>query len=213
MHDVLGLSLFPEGEIDGVAFLLLSVEVVARGVDDVLEVAAREAAVVVYVVVLRHVEIDAALALVGEAVGHDLLHQFNLLDDVSRGVGLDAGRQHVQRLHGAVVAVLVILHHLHRLQLLQTGLLGYLVLAFVGVVFQMAHVGDVAHIAHLVAQMLEVAEQHIERDGRTGVAQMSVAIHRRAAYIHAHMTFVEGAEEFLRTRQRVINKQLVIHNT
>ena len=126
---------------------------------------------------------------------------------------LDAGRQHVQRLHSLVVAVFVVLHHLHRLQLLQPCLLGYLVLPLVGIVLQMAHVRDVADIAHLVAQVLQIAEQHVECDGRPSVPQMGVAIDRRTAYIHAHMAFVKGFEKFFATRQRIINKQFVIHHT
>ena len=118
----------------------------------------------VVAVILLDVEVHAAVALVGVAVGEDFLHQFFLLDDVSGGVRLDAGRQHVQGLHGAVVAVGIVLRHLHGLELLDAGFLCNLVLALVGIVLQMAHIGDVAHIAHLVAQVLEVSEQHVERD-------------------------------------------------
>ena len=84
---------------------------------------------------------------------------FFLLDYVARGMRLDVGWQHVQPLHGAVVARQIVLHHLHGLKLLQASLLGYLVLAVVGVVLEMAHIGDVAHVAHFVARGLEIAEQ------------------------------------------------------
>jgi hypothetical protein len=59
------------------------------------------------------------------------------------------------------------------------------------------HIGDVAHIAHFVTQVLKVAEEHIEGDGRAGVAQVGVAIDGGAAHVHAHMTFMDGLEEFL----------------
>ncbi len=63
---------------------------------------------------------------------------------------------------------------------------------------QMAHIGDVAHIAHLQAEMTQIAVKDIKSDGRTGVAQMGVAIDSRAADIHAHVPFVERREALFR---------------
>ena len=107
---------------------------------------------------------------------------------------LNAGGQHVEALHSGMVAVGIVLCHLHGFQLLQTSLLGNFVLAFVGIVFQMTHIGNVAHIAHLVAKVLQIAINHIERDGRTGVAQVAVTIYRRSADIHTHATFGQRTE-------------------
>ena len=160
----------------------------------------------VVLVILVHVEVDGALAFVGIAVLQNLLHQFDLFDDVSRGLRLNAGRQDVEGAHGVVVAVGVILCHFHRLQLFQAGFLGYLVLAFVGIVFQMAHVGDIAHIAHLIAQVLEVAEQQVERDGRACVSQMRVAVDGGAADVHPHVGGVQGFENFFLPVQGVVDE-------
>ena len=126
-------------------------------------------------------------------------------------MGLDAGRQHVERLHSGMVAVSVVLCHLHGLELLEACLLGDLVLALVGIMLKMAHVGDVAHIAHLVAQLLQVAEQHVEGDGRTGVAQVRVAIDRGAAHVHAHHGLTEGHEVFLAPCEGIVDEQWVFH--
>ena len=158
------------------------------------------------VVVLLDVEVDGAVGLVGIAVVHDLLDKLLLLDDVARSMRFDAGRQAVEFVHGLVEAVGIVLGHLHGFQFLQPGLLGNLVLALVGIVLQMAYVGDVAHVAHLVAQMLQIAEEEVERDGRTGMAQMGIAVDRGAADVHAHSPLVERAEEFLLTRKCVVNK-------
>ncbi len=57
--------------------------------------------------------------------------------------------------------------------------------------------------------MEQVSEQYVERYGRTGVAQMSVAIHRRTAHIHAHTVGVYGTECFLGARERVINGEVM----
>ena len=183
----------------------------AAGVDDVVEVASRQYAVVIFLVIFCDVEIDAAVALIGKAVVYNLLHQLLLLYDVSRGVRLNAWRQHVERLHGVVIAVGVVLCYLHRLELLQTCLLCYLVVAIVGIVFQMAHVGDVSDVAHLIALMLEVAEQDVEGYCRACMTQMRIAIHCRAAHIHAHIGAVDRHKELLTAAQSVIYKKLLFH--
>ena len=69
-----------------------------------------------------------------------------------------------------MIAVGVILRYLHRLKLFQACLLLNLVVAFVGIMLKMSHVGDVAHIAHLISQMLEITEEDVKRDGRTGMS-------------------------------------------
>ena len=158
-------------------------------------------------VVFAHVEVDAPVAHVGEARVEDFLHQLDLLDDVARGMGLDAGGQHPEGFHGQVVAVGVVLCHLHGLQLLQTGFLGNLVLAFVGIVFQMAHVGDIAHIAHFIPYVAQVAEEDVEGDGGAGMTQMGVAVHRGAAHIHAHISGRQRLEKFFLVRQCVVYQQ------
>ena len=86
-----GLSLLPQGKVGLVALLSHTLERTA-GVEDVLEVASRQHAIAVVAVVGLDVEVHAAVALIGVAVVDDLLDEFFLLDDVSRGMGLDAGR-------------------------------------------------------------------------------------------------------------------------
>ncbi len=102
-------------------------------------------------VVFLNVEIHRPVAHVGVAVVENLLHQLLLLDDVARGMRLNRWRQHVEQLHGLVVAVGVVLRYLHRLKLFEARLFLYFVVALISVMLQMTHVGDVAHIAHLVA--------------------------------------------------------------
>ena len=188
----------------------LTIELAGVG-DDVVEVATREATIVVVFVVLLHVEVDRAIRFVGEAVVHNLLHQLLLLDDVAGGVRLNAGAQHVELFHRGVEAVGVVLCHLHRLELFEARLLGNLVLTLIGIVLQVAHVGDVAHVAHLVAQVFQVAKHEVEGDGRTGVAQMSVAVDGRSANIHAHMSGVDRFEYLLRAGQRIVKIKGMFH--
>ena len=149
-HDVLGRGALPQREV-GLALLLVGAGELTALVDDVGEVAARQYAVFVVLVVFLYVEIHGAVALVGVAVLENLLHELLLLYDVARGVRLYRWRQGVEKLHGLVVAVGVVLRYLHGLKLLQACFLLYLVIALVGVVLEVAHVGDVAHVAHLIA--------------------------------------------------------------
>ena len=121
-------------------------------------------------VVSRHVEVDRAFADVGEARIEDLLRQGDLLEDVPRGLWLDAGGQDAELGHRLVVAREVVLHDLHGLELLEACLLGDLVFARVGIVLQMTHVSDVAHVAHLIAEVTEEAEEDVEGDGGAGVS-------------------------------------------
>ena len=202
-HDVLGLCLLPQGEVGLVALLAHPVEF-AAGILHVVEVASAQSAIVVVAVIFLHVEIDAAVALVGISGIENLLHELFLLDDVPGGVRLDAGRQHAQRLHGGMVAIGIVLRHFHGLELLEARLLGNLVLALVGIVLEVPHVGDVAHIAHLVAQLLQMAEKHVEGDGGTRVTQVRIAIDGGAAHIHAHMGRRQRHKQLLAPRERVI---------
>ena len=76
----------------------------------------------------------------------------------------------------------------------------------------MAHIGDVAHIAHFVAEMSQIAEKYVERDGRTRMSQMAVAIDGGTAYIHAHAPLHERHKQLLPPCERVIDKQILLHH-
>ena len=76
----------------------------------------------------------------------------------------------------------------------------------------MAYIGDVAHIAHFISQMIQITEQDIERNGRTSVSQVCVAINGRAAHIHSHVRSVQRNERFLSAAQRIVNNQFIFHN-
>ena len=104
---------------------------------------------------------------------------------------LNAGGKYVQCLHGFMIPVQVVLHYFHGFQLFQTGFLGNLIFAFICVMFQVAYVGNVTHVSHFITQPGEITEKYVERDGRTGMSQMCIAIYRRSADIHAHMWSVQ----------------------
>ena len=158
----------------------------------------------IFLVIGLNIEIHTTITDIGEAIVENLLHQLLLLDDMSCGMWLNTWWQHIQSLHGLMVAVGVVLRNLHRLQLLQSCLLGNLILTLVSIMLQVTHIGNVTHIAHLVAQMLQVTEKDIEGDGRTGMSQMGITIHGRATYIHAHIGGMKGFETLLLTMKGVV---------
>ena len=200
-----GLCLFPKREVHLVPLFAHAVQL-AAGIVYILQVTSREHAVVVVFVVLHHIEVHRAVRFVGIAIVHDLLDQLFLLNDMPRGMRFDAGRQHVELLHGLVEAIGVVLRHLHRLQLFESCLFGDFILTLVGIVLQMAHVGNVSYVAHLVAQMFEVTENEVESDGRTCMSQMGIAVNGRAANIHPHVSGIDGFEKFLAPCERVIKE-------
>ena len=165
----------------------------------------------VFLVILFDVKVDTAVALIGKPVVQNLLHQLLLLDDMPCGMWLDARWQHIERLHGLMVAVGVILCDFHGLKLFQTGFLGNLVLALIGIMLKMPHIGDISHIAHLVAQMLEITEKDVKSDGRTGMPQMRVAIYRWSTHIHSHIGRMKRLKRLLSARQRIVNDQFLFH--
>ena len=165
----------------------------------------------VFLVVFLDIEIDRAIALISKTVVENLLHQLLLLDDMSRGMRLDAGGQYVERLHRLMVAVGVILCDLHRLQLLQSCLLLDLVIPLVGIVLQVSHIRDVTHIAHLVSQMLQVTEENIKGDGWARMTQMGVAIYGWTAHIHSHIGRMQGFKTLLLSVKGIVNQQCLFH--
>ena len=187
--------------------MLLSHAVQSPGVvDDILQIASGKLAVMMRLVVFLHIEVHAALTDVGITVIQDFLYQFYLLDDMPGSMRFDTGRQHIQSLHGRMETVRVVLCHLHRLQFLQTSLLGNFIFAFVGIVLQMPHIRNITHIAYFIADMLQVTEQQVERNGRTGMSQMGIPIYCRPADIHPVTPRRDGFELFLFTGKRIIDK-------
>ena len=79
---MLGFGFLPKGEVDGVVLLFLTAQL-ARGVEHLLEVASREDAVGVLLVIFLDVEIHRAVLNIGVAVVEDFLYHGNLLDDVT----------------------------------------------------------------------------------------------------------------------------------
>ena len=89
-HDVLGRGFFPECEVHGFAFFGLAVEVAGGGEHFVDDATGEVAVGVEVVVVFSEVEVDAAVADVGEASVEDFLNELDLFDDVAAGEGFDA---------------------------------------------------------------------------------------------------------------------------
>ena len=104
-----------------------------------------------------------------------------------------------------MIAVGIVLRYLHWLELFESCLLFYFIVTLIGIMLQMAYISDVAHVAHFVAQVLEIAEKDVKRDSRACMAQMWITIDGRSTNIHAHVGCMQGLEDFLMPRERVVN--------
>ena len=135
----------------------------------------------------------------------DTLYESYLLDDMSAGVRFDRGREDVESLHIVVVAVGVVLHHLHRFQLLQTGFFGDLILPFICIVLEVPHISNITYVTHLIAEVKEITIEQVEGNSGTCMAQVGITINGRTAYIHTHVSLVEGTEILFLTTQCVVN--------
>ena len=149
-HDVFRLRFFPEGEVGGITFFALSVEV-AGGIQYVVEVAAGEFAVMIVLIIFSYVKVDGTFAFVSVSGVQNLLYELDLFDNVTRSVRLDAGRKYIQCFHCLMIAVQVILNDFHRLQFFETGFLGYFVFSFVSIMLQMTDIGNIAYIAYFIS--------------------------------------------------------------
>ena len=78
---------FPQCEVHLVLLFAHAVQL-ARVVYHISKVTTRQHTVAMVLVVLRYVEVNAAVAFVSVAVFHYLLHEFLLLNDVSCGARL-----------------------------------------------------------------------------------------------------------------------------
>src|SRR5574344_6511 len=134
-------------------FLTNSVKLTAI-IDDIIKVSTRKYAIMIFLVIFLHIEVNTAVALVSEAVFQYFLYKLLLLYDMTGGMWLDAWRQHIKSSHGIMETVGIILCHLHRFKLFETRLLRYLVLTLVSIMLQMSHIGYVAHITHFVTYVL-----------------------------------------------------------
>ena len=206
-HDVFRRSFLPQCEIERIALISLTVE--RPGIrKHVIQHAARQFTVMI---VCLHVEIDRSVTFISESVFQNLPGHLDLLDDMSRSMGLDARRKHIERTHRIVVAVRIVLCDLHRLQLLKARLLADLVLSLVGIALQMPHVGNVAHIAHFVTEAAKVPEQQIKRNRRTGMSQMRIAVDSRSTDIKSYERRFERNELLFATGKGIVNAKFRVH--
>ena len=82
MHDMLGRSLFPKGEIDRAAFLFLTVQLTS-GFEKLVDISAGELAIMEFGVVFLDVEIYGAFADIGVTCVQYFFDKFYLLDDMA----------------------------------------------------------------------------------------------------------------------------------
>jgi len=138
-----------------------------------------------------------ALGQIGVSAFDQCLDQGDHLRNMGGGARLDAGRQGVQR--GDILVE-------QRRGAGGDGRNRLAALLGPGVDL-VVDVGDVAHIDDFGIKPPQQAEQHVEHDDRTGIADMGAVINRRAADIHPDFGGVEGNEGFLAAGQGIVKRK------
>ena len=156
-HNMLRRSLLPKSKIGLIAFLAYSIKSTRR-ILNVVEIASRQNAIMILLVIFLYIKVDRTIALVGKPIVQYLLNQLLLFDDMTCCMWLNTWWQNIQSLHSRMIAIGIELSYLHWLKLLQTRLLLYLIISLISIVLQVTHIGYVAHIAHLITKMLKITE-------------------------------------------------------
>ena len=121
-------------------------------------------------------------------------HGDNLVN-VLRGQGVDVSGPDVE----ALGVLLVLLH-------IPAGNRQVIRALFIGLVDDLVvDVREVLHIGHLIAPVLQIAAEHIKDADGTGVADVNIVVHRRAASIDFQLARLHGHQFFLLTGHGVVN--------
>ena len=65
-------------------------------------------------------------------------------------------------------------------------------------------VGEVLNKGHIVADVFEIAAQHVEHDKGSGVADVKIIVDRRPAGVHFDLSRFDGFKGFLAVGHRVV---------
>ena len=198
------VRLFPQGEVQGVVFFVLSIED-ARVVEQVVYFSPGKLAVWKIFAELAHVEVDAAIGFISVATCDDLFDHFDLFHDVACCTWLDGRAFDVEDPHHIMEIIGVLLYDFHRFKVFEPRFLTNLIFSVIRVPGQVTNVGDVSHIAYLVAQEDEVPVDNVKREKRADVAQVYIAVHRWTTHVHAHIRGTQWSEEFLLSGQAILD--------
>ena len=186
-----GLGGLPEGEIQRI--FLFFARRHARARKQFIQAAAGKFAVGR---VGAHPEVDVARRRgVGRALGDQLGAKLLDLGDIFRGARFQVRAQHPQAVHVFMKGVDIGLGHFLPVAAFLVGAVDDLVV----------HIRKIAHKGDFQAQMAQMADQCIEHQGGTGVADMAVVIGGDAADVHMHFARPDRNEFFFLTAQSIVN--------
>ena len=184
-----GLGLFPDSEIQRT--LLFVVDVDAGAGFKVFDVLTGQAAVMGE---FFHGVVHVAVDIVGEAF---IDKGLNHVDDFRDRVG-DTG-VHVSAADAQRVGVGEIFFDVFVCDFFGGAVF------FVGTVDDfIVDVGEILNEGHIVADVFEIAAQHVEHDKGSGVADVKIIVDRRAAGIHFDFPSFDGFKGFLAVGHRVV---------
>ena len=201
-HQPVGPCLLPQGEVLGVAFVRVDLELLAMARPELVERVARELSVFGE---RADVVVDGPVDLVRVAVLDQTFRELDHLGDVLGGLGVDVDRQDVDGGFILQPGIGVELSDLRRALALRLGGQLHAVLALVeGVVAHVPDVGDVLDGTNLVAQVLQGPPQDVREEEAAQVADVGVAVDGRAAGVDADQSRGVRLEWLDRARQRAV---------
>jgi len=183
---------FPQHKISRVT--LIGSDLYAGACQHIVQRAIRKSAVFRH---RLHSKEHMTLRFIRVPLANKRLRQLNHCRDVVRGVRLKGGSQRVKLGHVLTKLIGILLgNRIDRSVLLPCGL-DDLVL----------NIGNVAGIHDIFVVRLQHAKERIKDDDRSRITDMSKVIYRRSADIHAHCFGLKWFEEFLLSRQGVVQFQ------
>ena len=107
--------------------------------------------------------------------------------------------------HCPMKKVGVLLHQFHWFKLFQYCFFTHFIFCFSAFFFKMACICNVAYVPYFVSFVGKIPVHNIKRNVRTGMAKMTFATNRGAAYIHTGIPRGNRFKNFFLTGVRVVN--------
>ena len=191
-----GLGGLPEGEVEGVALLVVDLDALAGA--KLVEIATRENAVVV-VGANREVHVAGGHGVSVAALDKKRDHLLHGLD-LARGARADVGVEDAEAVHLLDESARELLGDLGGGAALLVGAVDDLVV----------DIGKVLGKRDLIALEHEVAADHVKRQERARVADVDLVVDRRAADVHADLALFDGLKLLFAVRLAVVDEHVAL---
>ena len=157
---------FPEGKIERIPFLILSVKNPRVGLE-LFKDTSGKFPVFIFFIILQDIKINRSVYFIGISFFQYFAYQFLLFDNMSGCPWFNGRVKSVQLFHVPVEGIKVLLNHLHRFEMFEACFFLYLILTLISIIFKMTYISYVPDITDLIPKMCKIAEQQVEGDCRS----------------------------------------------